>query len=289
MCASDMTDWTNISGDLCAWPLNLTIGNIWKDILHTPNQCAWILVSLIPCPLKGAKNINEVWHSAVGTVRSQLRHLDITGSGLKWDCEDGFQQQCYPCLAAWVGDHLEQVMVHQLSYGSCPMCEFPTGVLMGLSTFWPLGNSSVQHLCSELLEDNILDALHTLGLHPIGNQFWQYPLRNVYWPWQPDELYQLLLCLVKDLLHCLLKYLKARQVKDQFDNWFTLVPRYPGLHHFPKPFDLLKSGTRQGTEIRGMIRTLAVHCAPKLVCSKDDGKTAVDKATNEMAMGVVRA
>jgi hypothetical protein len=36
-------------------------------------------------------------------------------------------------------------------------------------------------------------------------------------------------------LHWLLKYLKARNVKNQFDNWFTSVPQYPGLQHFTKP------------------------------------------------------
>jgi hypothetical protein len=50
-----------------------------------------------------------------------------------------------------------------------------------------------------------------------------YPLCNVYRLWQSDELHQLLLGLVKDLLHWLLKYLEARNLKDQFDNRFTLV------------------------------------------------------------------
>jgi len=93
------------------------------------------------------------------------------------------------------------------------------------------------------VEDNHLDALHTLGVHPICNQFWQYPLCNVYRLWQPDELHQLLMGLVMDSLHWLLKYLKATKVKDQFDNRFTSVPRYAGLRHFSKPFDSLQSGT----------------------------------------------
>jgi len=84
----------------------------------------------------------------------------------------------------------------------------------------------------ELLDETNIDYLHTLGFHLIRNQFWQYPLFNVYRLWQPDELHQLLLGLVKDLLHWLLKYQKARNVKDQFDNRFTSVPRYPGLQHF---------------------------------------------------------
>jgi hypothetical protein len=84
----------------------------------------------------------------------------------------------------------------------------------------------------ELLEDNNIDALDTLGVHPIRNQFWQYPLCNVYHLWQSDELHQLLLVFIKDLLHWLLKYLNARNVKDLFDNQFTSVPRYRSLQHF---------------------------------------------------------
>jgi len=147
----------------------------------------------------------EVWHNTVDTVLSQLRHLDITGPGLKWDCADGFQRQCYPLLAACVGDYPEPVMVAQVSYDSCPMCEIPKGAPIGHSTFRPLNNSRDQYIYSELLEDNNIDALHTVGVCPIHNQFWQYPLCNVYRLWQPDELHQLLLGLVKDLVHWLIK------------------------------------------------------------------------------------
>jgi hypothetical protein len=137
--ASDKTHLTNSSGDRHAWPQYLTIGNIWKDTRRTPNKRAWILVGLIPYPPKGAKNIDETWHSVVGTVLSPLRNLDITGPGLKWFCADGFQRQCYPLLAAWVGDYPEQVMVAQVSYGSCAMCEIPKGATIrafNFSTTW---------------------------------------------------------------------------------------------------------------------------------------------------------
>jgi hypothetical protein len=169
------------------------------------------------------------------------------------------------------------------------MCEIPNRVLIGYSSFRPLDNSKYQHIYSELLEENHIDALHTLGVHPICNQFWQYSLCNVYQLWQPDELHQLLLGLVKDLLHWLLKYLKARNVKDQFDNPFTSVPRDLGLQHFSKPSDSLKSGTWQVKDNHGMIRTLAVNCAPILVCSTDDWKTVAETASDEIVMGAVRA
>jgi len=158
-------------------------------------------------------------------------------------------------------------MVAQVSYGSCLMCEIPKGAPMVHSTVRPLDNPPDQHVYLELLEESNIDVLHTLGVHQIRNQFWQYPLCNVHHLWQPDELHQLLLGLVKDLLHWLLKYLKARNVKDQFVNQFTSVPRYPGLQRISQPFDSMTSGPWQGKEIRGMIRTMAVNCAPIHDCS----------------------
>jgi len=180
-------------------------------------------------------------------------------------------------------------MIAQVSYGSCRMCEIPTGALMGHSTCRGLDNLRDQHVYPELLAETNIDVLHTLHVHPIRNQFWQFSLCNVYYLWQPDELHQLLLGLVEDLLHWLLKSLKAGNVKDQFDNRFTSVPRYPGLQRFSKPLDSMKRSFWKGKEIRGVIRTLSVNCAPILDCSKDDGKTAAETASDEMVMGAVRA
>jgi hypothetical protein len=51
----------------------------------------------------------------------------------------------------------------------------------------------------------------------------------------------------------------------------------------------MKSGSWQGKVIWRMIRTLAVNCPPILDCSKDDGRTPAETASDEIVMGVVRA
>jgi len=287
ICASENTHLTNFSGNQHACPLNLTIGNIQKDIRCIPEKRTWILVGLIPCHLKGAKNTDEEWHSAVGKLLLPLRNHDITGPGLKWNCADRFQRRYYHLLANWVRDYPEHVMITQVSYGSCPLCKIIKGTPMGHSTCRALDNSRDQHIYSNLLDEANIDVLHTLHVHPIRNQFWQFPLCNVSRLWQPDELHQLLLGLVKDLLHWLLKYLNARNVKDQFDNRFTSVPWYPDLQRNSIPFDSMKSSSWQGKEIWGMIRTLSVNCAPILDHCKDDRKTAAEIASDEMVIRAV--
>ena len=201
------------------------------------------MVGVIPWPPKGANYTDKAWDSAVGIVLSPLRNLDIMCPGLTCNCSDGFQRQCYPLLAVWVGDNPARVMIAQVLYCLRPMCELLTGTPMGHSTCWALDSSRDHHVYSERQDETNIDDLHTLRVHPICNQFSQFPLCNVYQLWQPDEMHQLLLGLVKDLLHWLLKYQKARNVKDQFDNRFTSVPRYRGLQRFSKSFDSMKSSS----------------------------------------------
>jgi hypothetical protein len=138
--SSNRTQLTNFSGNQHTWVLYLMIGIIRKDIWRTPKMHALIFIGLIPSPPKGDKNTDEVRHSEVQSVLSRLQHLDITGCGLKCNCANPFQRQCYPLLAIWVGDYPKQVMIAQVSYGSCPMCEIPKSALMWYSTCRVLGN-----------------------------------------------------------------------------------------------------------------------------------------------------
>jgi len=289
ICALDKTHFTNVSGDQNAWPLYLCIGKIQKNICQTHKQAAWIAVQPNLCHPKGAKNRDVAWHFVTWTMLSPLWNLDITSSGLEWNCAVGFLRQCYHLLAARVRDYPVHMMIAQVTYGSWPMCQLPKGASKGYSTCRALDNWRDRHIYSELQNGTDIDVLHTLYVHPIRNQFWQFPVCNVCQLWQPDELHQLLLDLVEDLLHWLLKYLKARNVKNQFDSRFTLVPQYLGLQCFSKPFNWMKGSAWQGKLFSGMIRTLAVNWAPILDYTKDDGKTPVETASDEMVEGAMRA
>jgi hypothetical protein len=50
----------------------------------------------------------------------------------------------------------------------------------------------------------------------------------------------------------------------------------------------MKRSSWQGSEICGMMTTLAVTCTPIFDCSQDVGKTAAETASDEMVMGAVQ-
>jgi hypothetical protein len=80
-------------------------------------------------------------------------------------------------------------MIAQVIHGSWPICEIPQCLPTGHSTCRAYGNSTAEHIFSELWNDTDIDVLHTLRVRPISTQFWQLPLCNVSQLWQPDELH----------------------------------------------------------------------------------------------------
>jgi hypothetical protein len=61
ICACDKTPLRNLLGDQHAWPLYVMIVNIRKDIRHTTHKHHWIVVGVILCSRKCAKNTDEAW------------------------------------------------------------------------------------------------------------------------------------------------------------------------------------------------------------------------------------
>jgi hypothetical protein len=122
---SDKTHLTDFTGDKSAWPLYMSIGNIRKDVRRTASRRAWILVAFIPIPPKGASDIHGSWHQAIATILKPLKDVNIAGPGFEWDCADGFTRNCYPLLAAWIGDYPELTMISKVVSGACPVCEIP--------------------------------------------------------------------------------------------------------------------------------------------------------------------
>jgi hypothetical protein len=96
-------------------------------------------------------------------------------------------------------------MVAQILYGLYRKRNIRNVATMGHSLCPAVDNSRDHHVYSVFPNETNIDVLHTLCVHPVHNQFRQYPLCSVDQLWQSYELHQLLLGLVEDLFHWLLK------------------------------------------------------------------------------------
>ena len=67
--------------------------------------------------------VNIVIQEALHDV---LRPLEaIFSTGLEMHCGDGHIRHCFPCLGAWIADHMEYVVLLGLKTTFCPRCEMP--------------------------------------------------------------------------------------------------------------------------------------------------------------------
>jgi hypothetical protein len=135
ICASDTTHLTNFSGDKKAWPIYLTIGNIKSTTRNKPSSMALILLALLPVPpkLKDSRSIdvssenNCITHRVLSIILEGL--VEPGQNGVTLDCADGQRRHCFPVLCAWIADHMEHVLLHNLKNNACPQCEVPSGRL----------------------------------------------------------------------------------------------------------------------------------------------------------------
>jgi len=180
LCLSNKTELINSSGKQHGWPLDLTIGDILRVSCWICITPGCILAGLIPCCPNSVRNSSKVRYNVIGNVLPVLRNLDLTCQSLEWDCANQFQRQYYHLLATWLGDYPELVKVTKVSYCSYAMTEMTTGVLTGHSTMIPYDYWRERQVYSELLDNPNIDALNTVGVYPICNQFWQHPEFNLY-------------------------------------------------------------------------------------------------------------
>jgi len=112
-----------------------------------------------PCPLNEVTNIDKAWHSAVGSVLSQLRHVDMTGPGFEMGFCRCIPATMLPSLAAlgWGSS--------RTSHGCAPlyesywMCEIPQSAPMAHSSVRPLNDSETRIFNRSCRRNNKIDAL----------------------------------------------------------------------------------------------------------------------------------
>jgi len=130
---SDQTHLTNISLYKKAWPVYFTRGKLLSGRRNSPTSMAVLLLALLPIPPKLSKSSKADQHQRqinADTLRDVFEHIfaplqDPAHDGVPINCTDGKVRRCFPLLAAWIADHMENIALHGLKSNVCPRCEVP--------------------------------------------------------------------------------------------------------------------------------------------------------------------
>lgn len=246
----DKTQLSTFSGDKQAWPVYLTIGNIFNDVRRKPSERAVVLLGYLPvakltcfAPSERSLQGYRLFHFA---MRKLLEPLVKAGQeGVEMCCSDGYKRDIYPILAAYVADYPEQCLVCCCKENRCPSC------LVKATERGQLLNNLFRDPAATLAamrdphgSDGLFDDQ---GLREIPDPFWSnLPYTNIFG------------CITPDLLHQLHKGV----FKDHFVKWSThghtsetdarmgRVPPYHGLRVFKKGISVIQKWT--GIEYRQM-------------------------------------
>ncbi|KAG0641324.1 hypothetical protein HOY80DRAFT_883359, partial [Tuber brumale] len=137
ICSSYVMFLTNYSGDKKVWPIYLTIGNILSKTRNKSSKHASALLALLPVPPKmlvvASRDsrqrlvTNEILCELIEAIFTPIG--EVAEVGIEIECPDGKVRQCFPCLAAWIADHLENVTLNGIQQNQCAVCETTTDQL----------------------------------------------------------------------------------------------------------------------------------------------------------------
>lgn len=95
---------------------------------------------------------------------------------------------------------------------------------------------------------------------PIFNDFYDYPLCNLYKLWQLDWSHQFMLGLFKHLIIWIIVFLRKEGLLARFNRQFKKITNYPGFSPFKKSYEEVSQW--KGKEMRTMLWFLVVCLAP---------------------------
>jgi len=150
---SDQTYLTKFSGDKKAWPVYITLGNLPSGRRNSPTSMAVLLLALLPIPPKLSKSSKADQHQRqinADTLRDVFELIfpplqDPAHDGIPIDSADRKVRMCFPILAAWIADHMENVALHGIKSNVCPRCEVPAVELGTNMKVYPFRDYAIYH------------------------------------------------------------------------------------------------------------------------------------------------
>jgi len=150
---SDQPHLTNFSYDKKSWPVYITLGNLQSGRRNSPISMAVLLLPLLPIPPKLSKSSKADQHQREinDDTRRALFELifaplqDPAHDNVPIDCADGKLRRCFPLLAAWIADHMENGALNGIKSTVCPRCEVPAVKLGTNMQVYPVRDYAIYH------------------------------------------------------------------------------------------------------------------------------------------------
>jgi hypothetical protein len=261
----------------------MSIGNLTLSARRSRKENAAVLIALLPNVPKNPQ-VNETrrsWHMAMRQILQPLEAVEK--QGLMINCADGYIRRCYPRLARWLADYPEQVLLCDVKYGRCPICECPAEDMARLtgSTYRSRDYARYQNLYQRLIDSLTMSGMTTeraakhAGKAMLDNysiwiidveNFGANHMGNVYSLLGPDYLHQLLNGMLGHGLEWARDYLaeslnmSQEAVKGAVDKRFSEVPPFPNLKYFGQKMSQIQQWT--GAEYKSMLRVWMPVMAP---------------------------
>jgi len=114
---------------------------------------AVLLLALLPIPPKLSKSSKAYQHQRqikADTLRDVFELIfaplqDPVHDGVPIDCANGNFRSCFPIVAAWIADHIENVALHGIQSNVCPRCEVPAVELGTNMKVYPVRDYAIYH------------------------------------------------------------------------------------------------------------------------------------------------
>ena len=196
-----------------------------------------------------------------------FRPLDaIQEHGKGMICADGRTRLCFPMIrvCAWIADYVENVNLHSIQSGACPVCEAPKSSFGNLHATPHLSRDYADYFerlteatdpgADEWQKMQAVSYLEERGVRLIEGTFWTTKSVDGSTIASPDMLHTIYLGILDHLMKWLIPFLKDHKRLSLFDAIWSVVPAYPALLRFNKPYSIVSQW--QGKEMRTLGRIL---------------------------------
>ena len=272
--ASDKTMLSQHHGDVSAWPVYLTIGNLDNETRRKQDVPGSILFGIIPVGTGNAKA--EVYHRSLKTMlerRVSFNNLPAAESnaymrialeeasqiGLEIECADGQTRLCFPIIAGFMADYEEQTIITGIASTTCPICTVPPRHRQDLCQWpqWPpRTHEYTQKLIARQRDAGLPKATQTSRqesntinikrrdlwidwVHDVENFAWSHPYVNIHAAMMVDILHQLLKGVFMHLHQWVQALLKSRKGKQVLKGVERGVAHIGGLGHLDRRFEMI--------------------------------------------------